>query len=63
MSLSNEQRAHDLALLTVKAEINRQLLSQLIGADYDEIEFDIYQNYHHAYQQALDAFNLDFPEE
>ena len=48
MSLTNEQRAHDLALLAVEAEVNRKLISQINGADYnaDEKEVDIYGSYY-----------------
>lgn len=63
LPLTNEQRAHDLALTALQAEINRQLISQLNGTNYGEdADFDIYQNYYSSYHQALEAFNLDFPE-
>lgn len=62
MNLTNEQRAHDLALLSVQAEINRKLLSQLNKAEYseDEKKLDIYVMYYDEYYRALEAFNLDF---
>ncbi|EMF0542908.1 hypothetical protein [Enterococcus lactis] len=65
MSLTNEQRAHDLALLAVEAEVNRKLISQINGADYnaDEKEVDIYGLYYDLFHHSLDAFNLDFPKE
>ncbi|ELA70659.1 hypothetical protein Q3F32_04795 [Enterococcus faecium] len=65
MSLTNEQRAHDLALLAVEAEVNRKLISQINGADYnaDEKEVDIYGLYYDFFHRSLDAFNLDFPKE
>lgn len=64
MSLTNEQRAHDLALLAVEAEVNRKLISQINGADYnaDEKEVDIY-GFYDLFHRSLDAFNLDFPKE
>ena len=65
MSLTNEQRAHGLALLAVEAEFNRKLISQINGADYnaDEKEVDIYGLYYDLFHRSLDAFNLDFPKE
>lgn len=65
MSLTNEQRAHDLALLAVEAEVNRKLISQINGADYnaDEKEVDIYGLYYDLFHHSLDAFNLNFPKE
>lgn len=65
MSLTNEQRAHDLALLAVEAEVNRKLISQINGADYnaDEKEVDIYGLYYDLFHRSLDAFNLDSPKE
>ena len=63
MSLTNEQRAHDLAILSVQAEINRNLLSQLGDTYYAEEnkQLDIYTLYYNEYHRALEAFNLDFP--
>ncbi|HGF7284351.1 TPA: hypothetical protein ACF3H5_000026 [Enterococcus faecium] len=65
MSLTNEQRAHDLALLAVEAEVNRKLISQINGADYnaDGKEVDIYGLYYDLFHRSLDAFNLGFPKE
>lgn len=62
MSLSNEQRAHDLALLSVRAEINRKFISQSNGSENMEAGFDIYGSYYDLYHRSLEAFNLDFPE-
>lgn len=64
MSLTNEQRAHDLALLAVEADVNRKLFSQMNGANYteDEKDLDIYGLYYQFFHSSLDAFNLDFPE-
>jgi cation transport regulator ChaB len=57
--LSNEQRAHDLALLAVQAEINRNLISQLNSGSKD-VELDIYNLYFNSYKDALDAVTKDF---
>lgn len=62
MALSNEQRAHDLALLSVQTEINRKLISQLNGTVYQDDEFDIYSSYYDLFHRALEAFDSDFPE-
>ena len=50
--LSNEQRAHDLALLAVQAEINRNLISQLNSGSKD-VELDIYNLYFNSYEDAI----------
>lgn len=57
--LSNEQRAHDLALLAVQAEINRNLISQLNSGSKD-VELDIYNLYFNSYKDALDTVTKDF---
>lgn len=57
--LSNEQRAHDLALLAVQAEINRNLISQLNSGSKD-VELDIYNLYFNSYKDTLDAVTKDF---
>ena len=57
--LSNEQRAHDLALLAVQAEINRNLISQLNSGSKD-VELDIYNLYFNSYKEALIAVAKDF---
>lgn len=64
MSLTNEQRAHDLALLAVESQVNRKLFSQINGADYTEAEkeLDIYGLYYQYFHSSLDAFNSDFLE-
>ena len=57
--LSNEQRAHDLALLAVQAEINRNLISQL-NSESKDVELDIYNLYFNSYKEALIAVTKDF---
>ncbi|MDN6070544.1 MAG: hypothetical protein L0I48_05040 [Lactococcus plantarum] len=57
--LTTEQRAHDLALLTVQAEINRKLISQLHTED-NAADSNIYELYLTAYKDSLEAVNKDF---
>ena len=57
--LTTEQRAHDLALLTVQAEINRKLISQLHTED-NAADLNIYELYLTAYKDSLEAVNKDF---
>lgn len=57
--LSNEQRAHDLALLSVQAEINRNLISQINSGSKDA-ELDVYELYVNSYNDVLKAVNKDF---
>ena len=57
--LSNEHRAHDLALLAVQAEINRNLISQL-NSESKDVELDIYNLYFNSYKEALIAGAKDF---
>ena len=49
--MSNEQRAHDLA-------INR---IDLTDNDMDAVPIDFYKKYLELYKTALQAFNRDFP--
>lgn len=48
--LSNEQRAHDLALLSVQAEIKRNLISQINSGSKDA-ELDVYGLYVNSYNE------------
>ena len=57
--LTTEQRAHDLALLTVQAEINRKLISQL-HTEEKSADLDVYALYLTAYKDTLEAVNKDF---
>ncbi|MCU0082583.1 hypothetical protein [Streptococcus danieliae] len=54
--LTNEQRAHDSALLATKIEA-----SNIRSGKYDKQNpFDIYAIYRNAYSAALKAINNDF---
>ncbi|CCK19773.1 hypothetical protein [Pseudolactococcus laudensis] len=57
--LSNEQRAHDLALLSVQAEINRNLISQINSGSKDA-KLDVYGLYVNSYNDVLKSVNKDF---
>ena len=59
--LSNEQRAHDLALLIAQAEINKTLVAQ-VKSENETTELDIYPLYLTAYHEALESFSKDFPD-
>jgi hypothetical protein len=63
MTISNEQRAHDLALLAVEIEANRKIASQLNGSTdpRNTAEFDFYGAYYDLYMQILNEVNKDFP--
>ncbi len=52
--MSNEQRAHDLAI-TVLNRID------LTDNDMDAVPIDFYKKYLELYKTALQAFNRDFP--
>lgn len=53
VNLSNEQRAHDLALVAVQGEISNAQLGS-------NNKIDLYATYVEAYSMALKAFNRDF---
>lgn len=57
--LTTEQRAHDLALLSVQAEINRHLIANL-HSDDKVAQLDIYELYLDAYKKTLIAVGKDF---
>lgn len=57
--LTTEQRAHDLALLSVQAEINRNLIAN-IHSENKAAELDIYGLYLDSYKENLKAVNKDF---
>lgn len=50
--LDNKQRAHDLALLLLKFQL-----------DNVQDKIDVYKNYIELYNNALEYFNRDFPDE
>lgn len=50
--LDNKQRAHDLALLLLKLQL-----------DNVQDKIDVYKNYIELYNSALESFNRDFPDE
>ncbi len=56
--ISNEQRAHDLALLFVKLSIDNKesIINELDNKD-EHINIDVLNIYNHAYKAALDSFN------
>ncbi len=60
--ISNEHRAHDLAIAALDFEANRRIASELNGS-HDSSPFDIYRYYFKAYESALDAVNKDFHQE
>lgn len=57
MSLSNEQRAHDLAIASLP--YMKELVEQEIRSG-NELNFDIYFEYKKMYDLILDAVNRDF---
>lgn len=65
----NEKRAHDLALLVVDKTVDmylKQMESEareaaLTGVTAVEGNIDYYERYKRAYEEALNAFNNDFP--
>ncbi len=61
MSLSNEQRAHDLAIASLP--YMKELVEQEIRSGNElnfDIYFDIYFEYKKMYDLILDAVNRDF---
>lgn len=59
--LTNEQRAHDLAILIVKEAYDLKSKSS-IDLNISEFEFDFYKEYVAAYNAAYVAFSRDFPD-
>lgn len=57
MTLSNEQRAHDLAIASLP--YMKELVEQEIRSG-NELNFDIYFEYKKMYDLILDAVNRDF---
>lgn len=59
--LTNEQRAHDLAIaamtVTVQAKLNEPPVDGVC-----ERSIDFYEYYKNSYDIALETFNHDFPE-
>lgn len=59
--LSNEQRAHDLAITTAKLLAEEQFeLALRSNKDKAQIDVDLYSTYVKAYKAALNALNKDF---
>ena len=58
--LTNEQRAHDLALYTLEARKNSVIREQVEQGD-SQVQFDVYKEYLFLYDQLLEIFNRDFP--
>ena len=54
--ISNEQRAHDLALLAVQVELTNTRINK---CDSDH-PFDLYKIYHEAYLLSKKAVDRDF---
>lgn len=62
MSITNEQRAHDLAIATLPfIQEAYQSKSYEAGSDSDDYKFDVYKEYILAYQMALESFNSNYP--
>lgn len=64
--LSNEQRAHDIAVAMlpkmIDIRINEKTNQMKSGIAVPEFALDIYQEYKTLYELALTPFNRDFPE-
>lgn len=62
--ISNEQRAHDIAVAGMQYLLSNPQASS-IGTTKDEhgnIKIDIFKVYQYLYQTSLDAVNREFPE-
>lgn len=57
----NEQRAHDLALILVQYWMTSPISDSELDVAGKAKPRDIYSKYVETYQQALNAFNRDFP--
>ena len=58
--LSNEQRAHDLAIAILQ-DVKQGRISEKLQSNATEIPIDFYAEYKNAYNIALALFNRDFP--
>ncbi|MCI9576795.1 MAG: hypothetical protein HFJ84_09115 [Clostridiales bacterium] len=62
--LSNEQRAHDLALAMLKFTMNNpEILQPMSGEEAVRIDFHVASEYAKLYRIFLDAMNHEFPSE
>ncbi len=59
--LTNEQRSHDLALYTLEARKESVIREQVEQGD-TKVQFDVYKEYLFLYDQFLEIFNRDFPQ-
>ncbi|MFL0507409.1 hypothetical protein ACH0B5_16835 [Ureibacillus sp. 179-F W5.1 NHS] len=59
--LTNEQRAHDLAMYTLDFRY-RHVIQEQANQGKNEIKFDPYSEYLFLYKEYLEIFNRDFPQ-
>ena len=59
--LTNEQRAHDLALYLLNDRKNLVVKEQIQEGQLD-VNFDIYKEYRYLYDLFLEKFNREFPQ-
>lgn len=59
--LSNEQRAHDLAIATLPMLKNDPSLLNALKDEEGEVHFDVFNIYKDIYEATLESFNRNFP--
>jgi len=60
MSLSNEQRAHDLTIATVQILSSNPNFLKSINSEESAVNFDVYKIYLAIYNETLQSINRDF---
>lgn len=61
MSLTNKQRAHDLAIASLPFIKDAHKAKSVIDESHD-YKFDLYKEYINSYNKVLDSLNRDFPD-
>lgn len=59
--LTNEQRAHDLAIATLPLTLKDPNLLESLQTEKGDVQFDVYTIYKGLYAASLESFNNDFP--
>lgn len=58
--ISNEQRAHDLAIFMLKGR-KEEIMREALENDESQVSFDVFNEYMTLYTKILRTFNQVFP--
>lgn len=60
--LTNEQRAHDIALVSIPIVYQVDVMSAQNSQTDKTVNFDVFKRYLELYSKALNAVNRNFPD-